>query len=470
MTEAAKLSQKFTPGSDSNDSDDEYDMQLQPKTEYYDETIIKQEYKEEEAIRQYDENSYDLPKGWEKIDHDSGMPIYMNTETRVCSFSKPYFLGIHSLKNHEIPVANIPCLNQKLNNKTQNETNLASTSSSTSTSNRCPLTLSHAEYRNYCSKIFKFRNIKFYKFKSWVKRRAYLRKQKNNSKIKDFQKSLTGSTAFNSVVKRESNALNPEDLQYTINLEGKSYIGILHEYIQRVLKTACHSFEVKELEQSKYPYLCTVVLDGIQYGIGTGATKKQAKIDAARATLQILLPSAKHFQTDNSSQTKNEIQEINHLEQYKIFDKLTVKDTIIPQICAQSTESTPYEMLKLCVKRNFGEGTNLLCDMEQMQSGSDTNNYYRCTMTVEKYSATVICKNKLDGRQKGAQALLKVLHPHIHYFGSLLRLYSHQHFEYNENKPNEHKPKTKQSRNHPDMNLLKKLRKAMLELEKQTNN
>lgn len=46
--------------------------------------------------------------------------------------------------------------------------------------------------------------------------------------------------------------------------------------------------------------------------------------------------------------------------------------------------------------------------MEQIQSGSDTDNYYRCTMTVKNYSATVICKNKLDGRQKGAQALLKV--------------------------------------------------------------
>lgn len=43
-----------------------------------------------------------------------------------------------------------------------------------------------------------------------------------------------------------------------------------------------------------------------------------------------------------------------------------------------------------------------------MQSGSDTENFYRCTMTVDKYSATVICKNKRDGRQKGAQALLKV--------------------------------------------------------------
>lgn len=31
MNETAKLSKKFTPGSDSNNMDDEYDMQLQPR-------------------------------------------------------------------------------------------------------------------------------------------------------------------------------------------------------------------------------------------------------------------------------------------------------------------------------------------------------------------------------------------------------------------------------------------------------
>lgn len=65
-------------------------------------------------------------------------------------------------------------------------------------------------------------------------------------------------------------------------------------------------------------------------------------------------------------------------------------------------------MTSFFLYRNFGEGTNLLCEMEQIQSGSDTENYYRCTMTVEKYSETVICKDKIEGRQKGAQALLKV--------------------------------------------------------------
>lgn len=46
--------------------------------------------------------------------------------------------------------------------------------------------------------------------------------------------------------------------------------------------------------------------------------------------------------------------------------------------------------------------------MESMQSGSDAEVFYRCTMAVNEHTATVICKNKREGRQKGAQALLKV--------------------------------------------------------------
>jgi len=58
--------------------------------------------------------------------------------------------------------------------------------------------------------------------------------------------------------------------------------------------------------------------------------------------------------------------------------------------------------------RNFGEDASVKCEMQSMQSGSDSEIFYRCTMTVKEHSATVICKNKREGRQKGAQALLKV--------------------------------------------------------------
>lgn len=47
-------------------------------------------------------------------------------------------------------------------------------------------------------------------------------------------------------------------------------------------------------ENARFPYLATVILDGIQYGMGIGSSKKQAKLDSARATLEILLPSVKN--------------------------------------------------------------------------------------------------------------------------------------------------------------------------------
>lgn len=46
--------------------------------------------------------------------------------------------------------------------------------------------------------------------------------------------------------------------------------------------------------------------------------------------------------------------------------------------------------------------------METIQNESDSKIFYRCTMSIKEHSATAICKNKREGRQKGAQALLKV--------------------------------------------------------------
>ena len=36
----------------------------------------------------------------------------------------------------------------------------------------------------------------------------------------------------------------------------------------------------------------------------------------------------------------------------------------------------------------------------------------------------VVCKNKLEGKQKAAQCMLKILHPQLKSWASILRLYS----------------------------------------------
>jgi microprocessor complex subunit DGCR8 len=57
------------------------------------------------------------------------------------------------------------------------------------------------------------------------------------------------------------------------------------------------------------------------------------------------------------------------------------------------------------------------------QGNTLKNKKNQFTMTVGKHTATVVCKNKRDGKQRASQAILQALHPHITSWGSLLRLY-----------------------------------------------
>ncbi|VDI06625.1 microprocessor complex subunit DGCR8, partial [Mytilus galloprovincialis] len=51
-----------------------------------------------------------LPEGWVAVTHNSGIPAYLHKASRVCTLSKPYFLGPGSVRKHDIPLSAIPCL------------------------------------------------------------------------------------------------------------------------------------------------------------------------------------------------------------------------------------------------------------------------------------------------------------------------------------------------------------------------
>lgn len=50
-----------------------------------------------------------LPDGWVTLTHNSGMPLYLHRASRVCTLSKPYFLGPGSARKHAIPLSAVPC-------------------------------------------------------------------------------------------------------------------------------------------------------------------------------------------------------------------------------------------------------------------------------------------------------------------------------------------------------------------------
>ncbi|KAF2360110.1 Double-stranded RNA-binding domain [Trinorchestia longiramus] len=51
-----------------------------------------------------------LPEGWVMVSHCSGMHVYLHRVSRVCTMSRPYFIGRGSTRRHAVPLSAIPCL------------------------------------------------------------------------------------------------------------------------------------------------------------------------------------------------------------------------------------------------------------------------------------------------------------------------------------------------------------------------
>ncbi len=98
--------------------------------------------------------------------------------------------------------------------------------------------------------------------------------------------------------------------EWVLNPRNKSAVCILHEYLQHSLKRA-PDYEWAEVSSSTTPYSCAVVINGITYGKGINSSKKLAKNDAAKATLEILIPELKgklKFGGDKAAEDEDEKQ------------------------------------------------------------------------------------------------------------------------------------------------------------------
>jgi len=82
-----------------------------------------------------------------------------------------------------------------------------------------------------------------------------------------------------------------------------------------------------------------------------------------------------------------------------------------------------------------------------------------------------VCRNKKDGKQRAAQAILQLIHPHIQSWGSLLRLYGSRSVKsFKEKKQLEQEITLLQGKaavNQPNHAILGKLRQEMRRLAEQ---
>ncbi|XP_054280842.1 microprocessor complex subunit DGCR8-like [Macrosteles quadrilineatus] len=447
-------------------------------------------------------NHFDLlPEGWIKIVHSSGMPVYLEQKTRVCTMTRPYYLGPGSTRNHKIPLSAIPCLqyrraleeekkikeekeahlkveeeNKQKEEKGDKENNIEQTQNKpqeiqlftakieTSEENEAKQSLEALDLREYCKNLFIFKTTTTMPFKSWADRRKYARMTKDLKKRQ--RPTLPGGTKLLKFPTQNMDGTNSRSKgEWIINPNGKSYVCILHEYVQHALKKH-PKYQFKELQNPATPYSATVFIDDMQYSVGVGASKKQAKVEAAKAALEVLIPEMKDkIERDGQFGMRSGIAQRSQSNDVSIFDEIRVEDPRVAEFCAKTTEPPPYAILLTCLSRNLGLGE--VKSHYEMNSKKHKEDEY--TMTVGEHKATVVCKNKRDGKQRAAQAILQLLHPNIKHWGSLLRMYGNKSIKSVKEKKQEEQEITrlqsKASLNQPNFAILEKLRSEMLKLK-----
>lgn len=470
---------------DEDEESDEDDIDLSESGPLLDDAVdalLEHSYLENEKVRKNEKPSHIektkkvmkkrgqdyfevLPEGWIEVTHFSGMPLYLHCQSRVCTFSKPYYLGTGSVRKHQVPLSAIPCLHYRKETVTEekeeanDDTREFKAKVETVQDHKRNKCLNPTEVKEYCEKLFEFDTIKIRKFKTWADRRRYnamlreLRQRPflpNDTRLITCSSSNSGS-ASNSTGKKE----------FVMNPAGKSFVCILHEFVQHQEKVQPR-YIYKELENANTPYSATVVIKNTTYGVGYGNSKRQAKSEAAKKTIEILIPGIRDI-TDGGTSRSGQVDSSKDLE---FFDNIKIEDSRVNELCKKAGQQSPYQILVECLKRNAGTCEGDVRPHFSVELIKPQRNI--CTMVANEHEAKVICKNKTEGKQRAAQQILQKMHPQVTSWGGLLLMYGRGSCKTpKEKKEQEQKITELQSTaspNKPNYAILNKLKEEMLRL------
>uniref|UniRef100_A0A914WSQ8 WW domain-containing protein n=1 Tax=Plectus sambesii TaxID=2011161 RepID=A0A914WSQ8_9BILA len=248
-----------------------------------------------------------LPDGWIEVTHKSGLPVFLQKATRVCTFSRPYFLGPGSVRNHPVPISAIPCMHQKRMKEELTAAAAAGVSVETpkeadenSDKTKAALAklgapgarvqtaedfrqrqLPSEQLHEYAKSVFQFKTIKVYRFSKWATTRSYHKQRKQaeaerqgqSTKFEVGRPSLPTNVKLITVPSLDKNT-KPQQKAFFLNPQGKTSVGILHEYVQKVLKSTI-KYTFVETRNASEPYGCTAKLKSIPAHRDQGGTIKE---------------------------------------------------------------------------------------------------------------------------------------------------------------------------------------------------
>ncbi|CAK1590622.1 unnamed protein product [Parnassius mnemosyne] len=313
--------------------------------------------------------------------------------------------------------------------------------------------LTPEQINDYCKKLFKFKTVNIMHFNRWADRRKYTKARKalQYPTLPEGTKLITIPAQ---PANGQENGGKTAKKDWVMNMNGRCYLSVFHEYVYRALQKQ-PVYEFKQLENAATPYQATVYIGGMQYGVGFGSSKRQAKSAAARASIHILIPEMRDQLEPAPTQSEPD---------FTFFDYVSIEDPRISEFCAATCEPSPHAILRTCLLRNFGAGDrHIHTEMKKLEYQK-----IELTMKVGKHSATVVCKNKKMAKQRASQAILQALHPHVRSWGSLLRLYGSRSVKSCKEKKLEEQQITllqdKAQHNEPNYAVLEKLRHEMRKL------
>ncbi|MEE6504360.1 hypothetical protein FKM82_005157 [Ascaphus truei] len=370
-----------------------------------------------------------LPDGWIMTFHNSGIPVYLHRETRVVTWSRPYFLGTGSIRKHDPPVSTIPCLHYKkmkdneershsidippapgsqspgkpseesLVTDVQVEPDIQVEPDSTAVDTvaaddresvvevaRGGLfqvkakvetckdeSIDLEDFRSYLGKRFDFEQVTVKKFRTWAERRQFNREMKRKQAESE-RPILPANQKLITLSVQDA----PSKKEFVINPNGKSEVCILHEYMQRVLKVR-PVYNFFECENPSEPFGASVIIDGVTYGTGTASSKKLAKNKAAQATLEILIPDFLKQTTVEKPKDSDELEYFNHI---------SIEDSRVYELTNKAGLLSPYQILHECLKRNHGMGDTAI-KFEVIPGKNQKSEY---VMTCGKHSVQGWCE------------------------------------------------------------------------------
>ncbi|XP_006875882.1 PREDICTED: microprocessor complex subunit DGCR8 isoform X2 [Chrysochloris asiatica] len=407
-----------------------------------------------------------LPDGWIMTFHNSGVPVYLHRESRVVTWSRPYFLGTGSIRKHDPPLSSIPCLHYKKmkdNEEREQSSDLTVNGEvspvkplSRSTeleippeeldsmgANSGPLdekdtlgaeatpgalgqvkakvevckdeSVDLEEFRNYLEKRFDFEQVTVKKFKTWAERRQFNREMKRKQAESE-RPILPANQKLITLSVQDA----PTKKEFVINPNGKSEVCILHEYMQRVLKV-----------RPVYNFF-----------------------ECARATLEILIPD---FVKQTSEEKPKDSEELEY------FNHISIEDSRVYELTSKAGLLSPYQILHECLKRNHGMGDTSI--KFEVVPGKNQKSEY--VMACGKHTVRGWCKNKRVGKQLASQKILQLLHPHVKNWGSLLRMYGRESSKMVKQETSDKSVIELQQyakKNKPNLHILNKLQEEMKKL------